>query len=613
MEKENYYKYVNKSWLDDTSIPSHSTSWSNFNILAEENQKKLYSLIKNDKGVVGGIVKLYDNRNSMDGLRDLMDRTIDCKKLRNCKGGGKLRVFELFGKLNRLGVDSPIYAGVGRDQKEPIYALDICQSGLTLPSVEYYDKYSDELEDFFGRLIAKSSRLWKFKSKPIDIVSFEKQIANLHLKPEERRDVLATYNPMKLNKLSREMKQMVYGFGIRLNDETLDLKCCVESPAYLDGIIKCIENVSIDTIIDYAALQIIMGFANLCGKKFQKVFFDFFSKTLRGQVKEKALWKKRVGIVGSLAGDSLGELYRKQYFPSNDRKVVVGMIENIKVELAKSIQNSTWMKGGTKKKALHKLDKMNMKIGYPMKPNRRKSTDIKTTLLETVQHLRNKEFLRMKRKWVKRLPIEKKWYMKCYEVNAYYSPQDNEIVFPAGILQAPYYDPKQTAAQNFAGIGAIVGHEITHGFDDQGCRYDADGKLSMWWSDEDFKNYTKRTKVIERQFNAHTIDGMAINGALTLGENIADIGGFNLAYSAYTTSHDCSDAEKKDFMKHWALIWRNKRTKQSLEEQVLTDPHSPGEARVNGVLSTISDFYKLYNINKDNKMYLNPKLRTSIW
>jgi len=604
MEKNNYYNYVNKKWLKETKIPSHATSWSNFNILAEQNQKRLFDLIEGDKegGVLRSIVNLYTDRNDTSGLLEIVDRI---------KKAGDENVYDAFGVANSLGIDTPISIGIARDQKEAVYTLHICQGGLTLPSVDYYEKYAPQLTEFFTKFMQKTKRYHKFSTSAEALVDFEKELAALHLKPVERRDVIATYNKIPISSLSDDLQhQFLVGYGFRAKHKVTLGACIVESPKYLEKV-GCLiaKHKSSNLLQDYLVAQTIMGLGGYAVKSFQKLFFDFFNHTLRGQVKQKPLWRRKVAIVSSLAGDNLGEAYRKKYFTRKDKAAVVRMIRKIKEQLSRSIETSSWMQTPTKKKALEKLRWMKMKIGYSSKPKLIKSSDVKESLLRTVLHLHKKEHLRMMGRLLRKKPVENKWYMHCYEVNAYYSPQDNEIVFPAGILQAPYYDKDQSDAQNYAGIGAIVGHEITHGFDDQGCRFDAEGVMNNWWTDIDFKKYEAKTKLIERQFDQYAVGGIEVNGSLTLGENIADIGGFVLAYRATKLSDD----EKREFMEHWALIWRNKRTTQSLEEQLLTDPHSPGEVRVNGVLSTIPDFYKLYSITEKDAMYLPEKKRSSVW
>ena len=612
--KSNFYRTINKKWLDKAKIPKSKTSHSNFSEIQDMIDRRLKTIVSNERLFLN-IIELYRRRNlDVSEVFPLITKLL------------KATTFEKqIALCNIYEFESPITIYISSDDKQSTkYSLCLNQGGLFLPSKEYYEDSTDDYSIFLTKLInminkcfkSSGTKLPQIRSSSDEIIKFEKQIAKLHTTATENRDVVKTYNPIQISSSDILSKIMIhYGIPVEYHDRTVILR----SKTYHNKVMKSIKSLPKQTWDDYLIISVFLSSINVMSTKFEKLFFDFYGKYLNGIQKQSPSWRKEINAVTTVVGNNVSEIYRKMYFNKKEKTDVEELIQVIKTSLQNSITNNKWMSKNTKKLALTKLHKMKTKIGYPDKPRLFSSKKSFETYFEMYIYVLNKDRLRTVRLWKTDTPVNKnEWSIKSYDVNAYYIPNDNTIVFPAGILQTPFYDLKQTVPQNFGGIGSIIGHEITHGFDDQGCHFDGDGNMNAWWSKRDMKEYKKRTNIIIKQYDTYFVKGKQINGHLTLGENLADIGGLNLAYRAMLTAIDgVSDEQKikskKEFMEHWAMIWRTKQTTESVMLQMTTDPHSPAEWRVNGGVSSMDDFYKLYDVTKNDKMWIDPKQRISLW
>ena len=613
--KDNFYHAINEKWLNDVKIPKDRTSWNNFSVLHEQVQNQLKKLINSvpDDETIGRIKLAYAARKSsvkqIDTMLQIMHSTTD--------------MWTQIGIANVNNIEAPLIISIRGDQKDSnSYCLYGTQGGLTLPNREYYDKDGvvRSYDSFLTKLIPKINRtvskLYKIKSSPAQIIEFEKQMSKQHLTPTELRDVVKTYNPITIE-TNKNVCKMLHKIGI--TKKYYDRRIILDQESYIDTIDDILSKTNKTVWKDYLTIKTFYSYANDFGTSFDKLYFEFFAKELRGQEKQISKWKQELRAVQTVAADTLDIIYRKMHFQNKKKKEVIKMTKAIQKEVEVSIQNNTWMSNETKTKAIRKLSSMKTKIGYYDRLKPLQLPENITTYIEMLLYCNDKELKKLLRKWKSKKTVDKKcWYMQSYEINAYYSPMENEIVFPAAILQAPFFDTTQSVAQNFGGIGAVIGHEITHAFDDQGCMFDHEGNMNNWWTESDKEQYDSKTKVIEKQFSKHKINGISVNGALTLGENIADIGGFTLSYTAMLNQSKVSDVLKRnklkqEFMKQWAVIWRGKTTPQATIERLTTDPHSPGEVRVNGVLAFIDDFYTLFDVTKQCSYWIDVNKRVKLW
>jgi len=406
-----------------------------------------------------------------------------------------------------------------------------------------------------------------------------------------------------------------------LNIDVTQIKYLVVSePEYFKKLNTLFEKeINLDIWKEYLLIQLFKFASSYTNNILNQINFDFYGKALSGQLEQKPKWKRVLGVIDSYVGELLGKKYITKHFPETSKQIILDMINKMKTKLAERINNLTWMTDKTKIKALSKLNKINTKIGYPDKWEdfRDLVLNIDDTYFELIvkcnQWLTNKNLQKYNK------PVDKnEWHMTPHTINAYYDPTKNEIVFPAAILQEPFFNPNNSLASNYGGIGAVICHEITHGFDDQGCQFDEDGNLNNWWTEEDKISFDKASKKLEEQFNQYIIEEMNINGKLTLGENIADLGGVTITLDClkdYLKNNNSVDykTELKNFFIQWAIIWRNNIRPDESKQRILTDPHSPGCLRVNGILKNISDFYDIFDINNTDEMFLDITKRCLIW
>ncbi len=616
---EDFYTHVNYDWLEKNPIPSEYTKWSNFNVLHERNQERLKEMLECEP--------ITEEQHK---LNILWSKGMNVEELNNSKFTDIIPENFYQQNLDELIVywmkyniyflfDIEAYTDLKNSNRNILY-FDVI--GLGLPDRDYYlnDKMKDK-QDAYKDFLVKFLNHFSIDLDSQYIYNFEEELAKIKMSKADRRDPTKLYNLYKFEELKSNFPginwDLIFStFGIPTND-----KIIITEPLFFKFISEYLEKCKSDNELStkfrkYILYKLAKASASYMDDKTYNLFFDFYGRTLMGQQEPKQRWKRVISIVDSILGEVLSKVYVQKYFNEEQKESCKNMIEEIKITYKDRLKNLDWMSDETKQKALEKMSKFNVKIGYPDK-----WTDFSGLKLdENKSYLQN---LLECYKWglnhnLEKLyqPVDKlEWHMNAHDINAYYSQTMNEIVFPAGILQEPFYSPEQTLAENLGGIGAVIGHEITHGFDDKGCLYDSNGNLNDWWTKEDSNKFEERSKKLEEQFNKYQYFGLNVNGKLTLGENIADLGGltFSLKTLERLVSNDQLVDQKRKLFEQWAKIWRSNIKEDTLKNQLLTDPHSPTQLRVNGILPNIDDFYEIFDIQETDAMYLKPDMRSHIW
>ena len=624
-QTDDFYNYINSNWINENPIPDDLQRWSSFNELDELTKgrmKELLGCIDDTEGKYNKLKRLYDagNRNfESDNKSNLMKYINDIK---SCSTMDELMelVFELFIKK---GLSSPIlYCAYNDFNDSENVILHLFTGGLTLPDRDYY--FEDDKQNIRDGMMNMIKELFdyceiEYKDCDIDnIMLFEKLLADKTYTRVEKRDphkindvktyeLMNKYNYLNLDKLFDWLK---------VEGERDDRKINVSNIDFLMEYMRLLRIYKLEDIKNYFVLRFILSTSNYINEDVYDITFKFYGKLLSGIKEKRELWKRIYENTNNLLGNVMGNLYVDNYFNENSRNKVLKMIEYIKLELEDRLRNNDWMMDDTKDKALGKLKKMNAKIGYPetfRDYDRLNFGDDNNYLEMCLLCMEVNEVYDYDRLYDTK--DKNRWSMEPHNINAYYSPSFNEIVFPAGILQEPFFSDKYDMSLNFGGIGCVIGHEITHGFDDQGSQYDGDGNLNNWWLDGDKENYNNKIEMIRRQYACYEIEGEFLNGDLTLGENIADLGGVNISYHAYLRY--LKDEEVKedrcDFFRNYARIWRCNTRSEEIKKRVKTDPHSPPKFRVNGVLENMNEFYELFNVTEGCGLYKDESLRASVW
>ncbi|WP_036171608.1 M13 family metallopeptidase [Massilia sp. 9096] len=635
--QNDFYRYLNGKWLKTVEIPADQSSWGAFEELYENSLADLRGLI--EKTAAGNPAAGSDARRIGDYYASFMDEArleqlgiapLNGELARIAAIKDKAELPALLAHLGTLGVNVPFDYGVHQDNKDSTkYVADIGQGGLGMPDRDYYLKADDkklaETKAKYQQHVEKTLLLAGDKNAAASakaIVDFETDIAKVQWTKVELRDPIKAYNKVDLADLPR----MAPGFDWNswLQSSGIAGKTgyvIVSQPTYLKGFVAVSDKTPLDTWKAYLSMRLIDSYANDLSKAFVDEHFDFYGKTLSGQPEQEPRWKRGVGAVEHAQGEALGKLYVAEYFPADRKARMEALVQNLLTAYKQSIDRLDWMSPATKKEAQAKLAKFTPKIGYPNKWRDYSSlVVVRDDLVGNVMRARAFESQRQLNKLGQ--PIDRdEWGMTPQTINAYYNPEMNEIVFPAAILQPPFFDAKADDAANYGAIGAVIGHEISHGFDDQGAQYDGDGNLRDWWTAADHKNFEAKTKMLVAQYNAfEPIPGYHVNGELTLGENIADNSGLAIAYKAYHISLKGKPApviggltgDQRLYM-GWAQAWRAKMREAQRIVLIKSDPHSPDEFRANGSLRNQPGFYEAFKVKPGDKMYLAPKDRVIIW
>jgi putative endopeptidase len=632
---DNFDAYVNGAWAKANKIPADKSSYGVFDILNDKAQEDVKAIIEesakgnfpdgSNEQKVGDLYDSYTDMKTRDakGIKPILP---ELAKVDAIMSYDDLAAY--FGQANRTGSGSPIAVGVLEDFKDPTrYTLYAWQSGITLPEREYYlkqDAKSKTIRDKYVAHIAKMFQLAGIadgeKNAGI-ILGLETQIAMQHMTKELTRDMSLIYNKTEITGFKKymptfNMQLMLQNAGIK-NEKTI-LAC---QPNFLKGLDKIIVNTPIDTWKIYLKWNVIDGAAGALTSAFDKQNFEFFEKTLSGTEAQLPLWRRGVEVVNGSLGEVIGAIYVKKHFSAEAKERMSEMVQNLLAAYKESITNLDWMTPETKKEALDKLSKFNPKIGYPDQWRDYSALKIvKGDLYGNIERATAFEYNRQLNKLGK--PVDRKeWGMTPQTINAYYNPSMNEIVFPAAILQPPFFDMTKDDAVNYGSIGAVIGHEIGHGFDDQGSTFDGTGTMRNWWTEKDQAAFKAKTGALVSQYNEFKVfPDLNVNGAFTLGENIGDLGGITIALKAYKKSLKGKKAPVLDgftgeqrFFIGYAQSWLEKSREEALRTLIASNPHSPPHFRVNGIVRNIPEFYEAFNVKPTDSLYLAPEKRVKIW
>ncbi len=635
--QNDFYKHVNGKWLQTVEIPADQASWGSFDQLYEDSLGQLRGII--EKVSAGAGAQDADAQRIGDFYASFMDEArleqlgaapLQAELDRIAALKDKSALPALLAHLGKIGVKVPFDFGIHQDNKDSTkYVADIGQGGLAMPDRDYYlsaddaklaeakAKYEQHVERMLT-LVGNPRAVFDAKS----IVGFETELAKIQWTKVELRDPIKAYNKVNL----ADMDKLAPGYDWKAWLDAAGLSgkttyVIVGQPSYLKAFVELSNKTSLDTWKSYLAMHLVDAYGGYLSKAFVDERFDFYGKTLSGTPEMEPRWKRGVGAVERSQGEALGKLYVAEYFPPARKARMEAMVKNLLAAYKQSIDKLDWMSPKTKKEAQAKLAKFTPKIGYPSKWKDYSALVVKRDdLVGNVMRSRVVEADREINKLGK--PIDRdEWGMTPQTVNAYYNPEMNEIVFPAAILQPPFFDANADDAVNYGGIGAVIGHEISHGFDDQGAQYDGNGNLRDWWTAADHKNFKAKTTALVKQYNAfEPVKGYRVNGELTLGENIADNSGLAIAYKAYKISLkgkkapviDGLSGEQRLYM-GWAQVWRSKMREQQQIASIKADPHSPDQFRANGTLRNQPGFYQAFGVKQGDQMYLAPKERVIIW
>ncbi|HRD28307.1 MAG TPA: M13-type metalloendopeptidase [Caulobacter sp.] len=629
---DDFYMWASGAWNARTEIPSDRSRFGNFDALSILSEARTRAIIEDsaagritgpDAVKIGAAYAAFMDEARAESL-DIKPLEPELAAIRAVRTRDDMTA--LMGLSNVSGYSAIFGLGIGDDAKDPAhYAVYAGTGGLGLPDRDYYldPKFGPKkaaYEAYVAQMLTMAG--WP---KPAEaakaIVAFETRLAEASWTRAERRDRDKTYNPMTL----AELQAATPGFDWNRYLAGTELKgvnrYVVSTNTAFPKFAAIYSETPVDTLKAWQAFHLVDGAAPLLSKRFVDANFEFRSKTLAGQPEQKPRWKRGVAYVNGMLGESVGKVYVARYFPAESKAKMEALVADIRAALKTRIEHLAWMSPETKVKALEKLSKFGVKIGYPDKWRDYAALDVRADDAYG-NAIRAGAF-----EWrydVARLngPVDKgEWGMTPQTVNAYYSSIKNEIVFPAAILQAPFFHPDADMAVNFGGIGGVIGHEISHGFDDQGRKSDGDGVLRDWWTAEDAAKFKTQADRLGAQYSAfEPYPGAKVQGALTMGENIGDMGGLSLAYDAYLVSLggkpapilDGFTGQQRVFL-GWAQVWRQKAREDFVRQQVVTDPHSPAYYRVNGTIRNIDAWYDAFGVKDGDKLYVAPADRVRIW
>lgn len=631
-----FFTYANGTWIKATIIPEDQSGWGSFYTLYEDNQKALRTILEDaakSKATIGSIEQKVGDyytsgmdtmaieKKGMEPLKAVLAR-IDAVK-------DSKELVTLMAKLHAEGHGHALMGFyVGGDEKNSSKNIPIFyQTGLSLPEKDYYTKTDSASNAARNAMLDYAKKMFSLTGadslaalkNAAAILALETNMAKSHRTPAETRDPQKNYNKLSvvdLQKMEPKVNWDAFFAELKVKPDSIN----VSQPGYYAALNTLLTSQPIDAWKSKIKFGYISGNASSLSKNFRDASFTF-NKVFSGQKVESERWKKMVSRVDNGLGDLAGQLYVKKYFTEEAKARMNELVENLQKAFAARILKNEWMSDTTKKRAIVKLNAFLKKIGYTSKwKNYDDVTITKDDFFGNVQSIRKHDLKESTDKIGK--DVDKtEWGMTPATVNAYYNATNNEIVFPAGILQFPFFDAKADDAINYGGIGMVIGHEMTHGFDDQGSQYDEKGNMNNWWSKEDNIKFKAKTVAVVKQYNAYTMFGnIHVNGELTQGENIADIGGLAIAYDAFKMTKQSQDTTKIDgftpdqrFFLGFAQIWRIKDRDESMRTRLQTDPHSPEIFRINGPLVHFDPFYAAFNVKEGDALFLKPENRVRIW
>ena len=635
---DDFYQYAGGGWLKANPMKPEYSSYGVFNDLAETNRKQIRELFENlskEKHAFGSVgQKVADLYNmAMDSVRLNKEGAAPLQKdLDKVKAFSKKADFTAFIADQHLYKGNPFFGiGVDTDLKNSDLNVMWLSAGTSgLPDRDYYlntDADSKKKQEAYRAYLSKIFQLSGYKKKEAEkaakvIYNIEYQFAEAEMSRAEARDYNKLYNIYTIDMLQKNYPAIQWAKYFELMGVKDVKQVILTEPKVMAVAQKLMSTLSEQDIKYYVAGLIIKSSTSVLSDDFVNANFDFYGRLLNGQKEQKARWKRALGFPNSLLGEAVGELYVSKYFAGESKAKMLKLIDNLRKALATRIANLTWMNDTTKINALVKLNSFTVKVGYPDKwrDYSKLTIDPAKSLYDNVAAATYVETLRNLEKFGK--PVDKsEWGMTPQTVNAYYNPTTNEICFPAAILQAPFFDVNADDATNYGAIGVVIGHEMTHGFDDQGRNFNADGNMVDWWTAGDSKRFTAAAEKLAAQFDQITVVGdLKANGHLTLGENIADQGGLRISYDAFKTTQQFQEGKEIDgftlaqrFYLSYGRIWAEHMTEEAIYQQTKSDPHSIGRNRVNATLRNIDTWYDAFGVKEGDKMWLAPAERAIVW
>jgi len=630
---DDFYRYAEGKWMDANQIPPDRTSWTSAAELADRAEHNIRAIVEalpreappdSIEQKVGDYYRAYLDADTIEHL-GLAPARPGLEAIAAARTHEQLAT--LLGRPD-LDLKSPLIIAITIDQKNPDrYIAVVTQSGLSLPDRDYYLKDEPVFTELRAKYVAHVERMLTLAgeahagAKAAWVLDIETQIAHLHWPAAKRRERDLTYNL----RTRRELEQLEPGFpwtqvltaqGLQSQSEFV-----VRELDAVQGLARLFRHIPVERWRAYLEYQYLAGAADVLPAAFDAERFDFYGHTLNGQPRQRDRWKRAVAAVNLGLGEAIGQLYVQQYFPAAAKQKMLGLVENLRTAYATRIQQLAWMSADTKKVALQKLAAFRPKIGYPDRWRDYSALRVSATVAFG-NSVRASVF-----EWQRQLdrlgkPTDRdEWHMTPQTVNAYYNPTFNEIVFPAAILQPPYFDPEADPAINYGAIGGVIGHEMGHGFDDQGSKSDARGVLRTWWQPEDEQAFRRRVDSLAAQYDRFVaLPGLNVNGRLTLGENIGDLGGLSVAYEAYHLALGGKKAPVLDgltgeqrFFLAWAQVWRSLYRDEQMRTLVMSNPHSPPKFRVNGPVRNLDAWYDAFDVKAGDQLYLPPEERVRIW
>ena len=638
---DDFYAYACGGWMKNNPLPAAYSRYGSFDMLDDNNDKRINGILSElvngdyEEGTVErklsdlyklGIDSVRRDKEGAEPLMPVLNKLEQAKTVE--------QLFEVQLSMMPEGDQEFFRAFLAADEKNASQnILNIMQGGLTLGQKEYYldtDSATTAIREAYKKHIVRMFQLFGFsegeaKKKMANIMKVETQLAQVSKSRTELRDVEKNYNKTTLADFEKsyprlQLEKQMNAMGLK--SEYIQ-EMVVGQPEFLTGVNQMLGSITAAEYRDYMEWGQITGAAGMLSDEIVKANFDFFGKTLRGRKEDHPLWKRATSQVERVMGEALGKIYTEKYFPASSKERMIQLVKNLQTSLGERIKEQTWMSKSTKQNALEKLSTFYVKIGYPDK-----WTDMSKLNIDPEKSYYD-NMVECRRFWVAHeieekagKPVDRdEWYMFPQTVNAYYNPTTNEICFPAGILQPPFFDPSADDAFNYGAIGVVIGHEMTHGFDDQGRHYDKDGNMTDWWTAEDTIKFGERADLYDNFFsNIEVLPGLNGNGRLTLGENLADHGGLQVAYYAYKKATKRQKKEEKDgftpdqrFFLAYAGVWAANITDEEIRNQTKSDPHSIGRWRVNGALPHIDMWYDAFDVKEGDKMYVPKSERLELW
>lgn len=632
--QDDFYRFAGGGWLANNPLPGDRSAYGSFDRLQDQAEAEVKAVVEaaaSAKAAPGTpaqkIGDFYNSFMNTTRLAAMGAAPLNAELRRIDAIRGTRDLYEYMGRMARSGLSQPVILYVGQDSADSTqYLTGVYQGGLTMPDRDYYLKPDQKFVEFRAAfrkyvealLVAGGQSNAAAAAKRIE--ALETRIANHHWTPVQNRDPVKTYNKKTLGELRSfaptfDLQTMLT--AARLPAQAVD----INQPSYVRELAKMVRTTPLADWREYLRFQLLDSYAPYLSADFEALHFEFHRKTLRGVPEQLPRWKRALRAMDGSVGELIGQLYVERTFSAESKEKVKGLVGNLLQAFAKSIDELEWMGPATKEEAHKKLKTFVVKIGYPDQWRDYGALSIvPDDLIGNLRRASEFEFDRQANKLGK--PIDRgEWLMTPQTVNAYYYPPMNEIVFPAAILHPPFFDPKADDAVNYGAIGAVIGHEISHGFDDQGRQFDGAGNLRDWWTFDDNARFRQRAGKLVAQFAGYKVlDGKPVNGELTLGENIGDLSGLSVALKAYQSSLGGQPAVDIDgftglqrFFLGWAQVWFSNTRDNALLERLSTDPHSPEEFRCNGPLSNMNEFYQAFGVKEGDKLFRPPAERVKIW